>query len=190
MGSPANHPANDIRAALDAAGMTVVAAAKRLGVSRQQLTRVIGKKSSLSAEMALRIETLFGLPAKNLLEAQLESDLIAARKKLRAERRGALSAPQRGSVLRRLRSERAQLTADGVEALYLFGSVARGDAAAASDVDLYFIPTKDASIGLIELGRLTSRLEGLLGRKVDLAPFDSLRPAVMERARHDQVRVF
>ncbi len=185
-----NSLAGEVRAALKAADLTVIDAARRLGVSRQQLTRLLGGKSALSADMALRLQAAIGLPARPLLDRQLDRDLAAAERRRARRPHAAKAAPQRDLVLRRLRRERENLRAAGIDELFLFGSVARGEADAASDVDLWFEPAADASIGLVELGQLKSRLETLLGRNVDLAPRDSLRPAVFARAKRDQVKVF
>ncbi len=183
-------PADAVRAALNAADLTVSDAARRLGVSRQQLTRLLGGKSALSADMALRLQAAFDLPARPLLDKQLDRDLaMAARRQARLPH-AAKAATQRDTVLRRLRRAQESLRAAGVDALFLFGSVARSEAGAASDVDLWFEPAGDASFGLIELGQMKSRLEKLLGCNVDLAPRDSLRPAVLARAKRDQVQVF
>lgn len=192
----ADHPADEVRAALDEAGLSVIDAAARIGVSRQQLTRLLGRKSALSPEMALRLQSAFGLSARRLLETQLERDLSDAGKKLGATLsrlaafKRAHQPPARDDILRRLRRRKSEIVAAGVEKLFLFGSVARGEARASSDVDLYFEPSPSASIGLVELGKLKAQIEEILGRRVDLVPGDSFRPQVRARVMRDAVRVF
>ena len=61
----------------------------------------------------------------------------------------------------------------------IFGSTARGDASASSDVD--FLVTLEAGRTLFDLGAFWHQLEELLGREVDVVPDDSLDPAVRER---------
>ncbi|MBL0161565.1 MAG: nucleotidyltransferase family protein [Bryobacterales bacterium] len=65
-----------------------------------------------------------------------------------------------------------------VDNLSVFGSVARGQMRADSDVDLLveFLPA--AEIGLIEYAGLMLALSGLLGRKVDLVSKPALRPVL------------
>lgn len=46
-------------------------------------------------------------------------------------------APTRDAVLARLRAARPELEAMGVEAMYLFGSMARDDATEESDIDVF-----------------------------------------------------
>lgn len=61
----------------------------------------------------------------------------------------------------------------GVEKVYLFGSYARGDATASSDVDLCV----DAAglTGFFALGGLYADLEEVLKKKLDLITVNSLR---------------
>ena len=60
--------------------------------------------------------------------------------------------------------------------LGVFGSVARGEDRAGSDVDLLLdVP---AGVGLFTLGRLEEQLHRLLGAKIDLVPEASLKPRV------------
>ncbi len=53
----------------------------------------------------------------------------------------------------------------GVRSLELFGSLARGDARPASDVDLL---VEFQPVGLFQFFRVQRRLEAILGRRVDL----------------------
>ena len=64
----------------------------------------------------------------------------------------------------------------GVKSLALFGSVARGEATADSDVDV--LVEFDSAIGLIRFGQLEERLEQLLGHRVDLVEPEALHPAL------------
>lgn len=67
-----------------------------------------------------------------------------------------------------------------VRELAVFGSAARGDARAGSDIDILveFEPT--ARIGFLALAQLAQELEQLLGRKVDLVPKDGLKPRIRD----------
>ena len=62
----------------------------------------------------------------------------------------------------------------GVKRLALFGSVARGEDRPESDVDI--LVEFDRQIGLFTFVSLQRYLEGLIGRTVDLAMPESLRP--------------
>ncbi len=74
----------------------------------------------------------------------------------------------------------------GVARLEVFGSVARGDATAESDVDVLYDLEPGARLGW-EIETLADELEALLGRPVDLvsrtALNERLREAVLAEAR-------
>jgi predicted nucleotidyltransferase len=72
------------------------------------------------------------------------------------------------AIVAALRVHEAELRAAGLNHLALFGSVARGEAGADSDVDLVAELDPDAHIGLIRLAAIELRLGRILGRKVDL----------------------
>lgn len=59
-------------------------------------------------------------------------------------------------------------------AVYLFGSYARGDATAESDVDLLVDLTGAGINSLFQLGGLYTALEDALGTTIDLVTMDSL----------------
>jgi addiction module HigA family antidote len=75
------HPGELVRENLDELSLSVAAAAKGLGVTRQQLYNVIGGKSAVSPEMALRFEKAFGGSADMWLRMQIAFDLARARQR-------------------------------------------------------------------------------------------------------------
>jgi uncharacterized protein len=95
----------------------------------------------------------------------------------------------RETAVTRLRRHARELRADGVAALYLFGSTARDEAREASDVDLFF-DYDDPKFSLIELVRIKDRVSAILGVKADIMTRDSLHPMLKERIEASAVRVF
>ncbi len=75
-----------------------------------------------------------------------------------------------------------------VKALYLFGSVARGEDTPGSDVDILVEFHPDARVGLFGLARLQRELCEILGRSVDLATPDSLHEALRDEILEEAVR--
>lgn len=65
---------------IDAHGLSVSAGAKALGVTRQALSALLNCHSSLSPEMALRLEKAFGVRMDTLLRMQTVYDIAQARK--------------------------------------------------------------------------------------------------------------
>lgn len=87
---------------------------------------------------------------------------------------------KRDVVLQILKQKNAELTNKfGVKSLLLFGSVARNEASAASDVDL--LVEFNRPVGYFGLFALQDYLEELLGCPVDLGTPDSLKPYIKER---------
>ena len=78
MHSPA-HPGLIVKDDLEALGLSISAAAKSLGVDRSQISRVTTGKCAISAEMALRLETVIGGSADHLLRMQAAYDLAHVR---------------------------------------------------------------------------------------------------------------
>jgi len=98
--------------------------------------------------------------------------------------------PQLTDVLRSLRECEADLRDKGVAALWVFGSVARGDARPDSDIDLLIDFAPEAKPSLLTLSGLQLDLADALGRPVDLGERRALKPRVAEAAERDMVRVF
>ncbi|MEA2870827.1 MAG: antitoxin HigA [Hyphomicrobiales bacterium] len=73
------HPGAGLKDDIDALGLSVAEAAKGLGVTRQQLYRVISGQSGISPEMALRLEKAIGGTADGWLRMQLAYDLAQIR---------------------------------------------------------------------------------------------------------------
>ena len=82
-----------------------------------------------------------------------------------------------------------ELRAAGLAALYLFGSQARGDARANSDIDLLFDVVDDWNFSLLDQASLMVRLESILGRKVDFIERRALRPRIRERIELEMVKL-
>jgi uncharacterized protein len=93
-------------------------------------------------------------------------------------------------VIATLRAHEAELRQAGIRRLCLFGSVARGDAEADSDVDLAAELDPEAGIGLFALGALERRLAELVGRKVDLLPEPVEKPRLRANIDRDRRRAF
>jgi addiction module HigA family antidote len=78
------HPGDFIRTEIiEPAGLTVTAAAAALAVSRPALSSLLNLKSSLSGDMALRIEKAFGVQMDTLMRMQSAYDIAQTRKRER-----------------------------------------------------------------------------------------------------------
>ena len=95
----------------------------------------------------------------------------------------------REQVITVLRSHEAELHRAGVAQLYLFGSVARGQARPDSDVDLFF-DTDNPRFSLIELVEVQEQVKEILGTESDVMTRASLHPMLRSRIEAEALRVF
>lgn len=73
------HPGLSVRHdCLEPLGLTVTEAAKRLGVSRKQLSDIVNGRAGISPEMAIRLDKAFGGGAGTWLRLQAAYDLAQA----------------------------------------------------------------------------------------------------------------
>ena len=89
MKNPA-HPGGLVRDNIDELGLSVAEVARGIGVTRQQLHRLIKGQHGVSPDMALRLEQAFGGSADAWMRMQITYDLAQAR----ARARSALSIPR------------------------------------------------------------------------------------------------
>lgn len=82
------HPGGWLRTEIiEPAGLSVTAAAAKVGVTRQAMSNLLNGNAGLSAEMAIRFEGAFGVRADTLMRMQAAHDLARARgKDIRVER--------------------------------------------------------------------------------------------------------
>ncbi len=88
-----------------------------------------------------------------------------------------------------LRQHAPEIREHGVTALYLFGSAARGEEGARSDVDL-FVDYDPEAFDFVHLIQLRQKLSSLLGRPADLTTRDGLHPVLRDQIEAEAIRVF
>jgi uncharacterized protein len=71
-------------------------------------------------------------------------------------------------VIERLKKAEPALRATGVDALYLFGSYARGEADAQSDVDVFVDPKSDESFGFLEFMKAYDAIVDAIGPNIEV----------------------
>ena len=96
----------------------------------------------------------------------------------------------RQTVIDRLKRNQANLKALGLARLSLFGSTARGQASATSDIDLAVTLDKDAKIDLFRFAAITEQLTRLLGTQVDLIVEPARNPRMQAQIDQDRLRVY
>jgi hypothetical protein len=96
----------------------------------------------------------------------------------------------KGLVIETLRRHEPELKAAGIVHLSLFGSIARDEASARSDIDLIADFDRSKRLTLYSMAHLENRLSDLLGAKVDLSPAGSMKERVRARALREAVHAF
>jgi len=163
---PASRIGARVRAARQARGWSLRAAAQRLGVSVRFLQELEAGKSTARLDKVAQVLNGLGLA----LEV----------------------APAGGTGLReQVLAHRALLAslaaAHGVRTVSLFGSAARGEAGPESDLDV--LVELDRKRSLLDLLGFEHDLEALFGRRVEVFTARTLKPRVLAKARRDLVRV-
>ena len=96
----------------------------------------------------------------------------------------------RDEVLATLRQHAPHLQAEGILHLRLFGSTARDEATANSDVDLMADFDPEKKVSLLTVVRLEREISELLGTHVDLCTRRSMKELVRRNAEPEAVLAF
>jgi hypothetical protein len=93
-------------------------------------------------------------------------------------------------ALRILRVNESALRAKGVLHAAVFGSVARGEARPDSDVDVLVEIDPGMRIGMFEYAGIELNLCGLMGRKVEIASVNALKPYAKREILREKIDAF
>lgn len=102
-----------------------------------------------------------------------------------------MGAMTRADIIAKLKSVETQLRGHGVAALYLFGSYAREEASANSDVDVFIDPADAEAFGLIPLFESQAIIEQILpGTALSYSTREAIEPCYRPAIERDAIRVF
>ena len=93
-------------------------------------------------------------------------------------------------VLETLRAHEADLRRLGVAHAAVFGSVARGEAGAGSDIDVLVDLDENRSMGIFEYARMKLYINELLDYPSDVVNRRTLKPLLRSNILHDAVHAF
>ncbi len=151
-------------------GLTQADLAARAGTSQAAVARYETGASTPSTATLTRLLRAGGFELEVALRKTSASDLST----------------QRAKKIRQLRGPIKEIMKDaGARNIRIFGSVARGDDNAASDID--FLVDFDTSKGLLPIVGLVAKLKKLLGENVDVAPVSALKNSVLESALKEAI---
>jgi predicted nucleotidyltransferase len=94
------------------------------------------------------------------------------------------------SVLETLRAHEGELRRFGVAHAAVFGSVARGEDGADSDIDVLVELDRERPIGVFEYARLKIYIGEILNRASDVVNRRTLKPLLRDNILRDAVDVF
>jgi predicted nucleotidyltransferase len=94
------------------------------------------------------------------------------------------------TVLDTLRAHESELRRLGVSHATVFGSVARGEAGADSDIDVLVELDQDRSLGIFEYARLKLYINELLDGPSDVVNRRTLKPLLRDSILRDAVHAF
>jgi predicted nucleotidyltransferase len=99
---------------------------------------------------------------------------------------------RREEAIAKLRETEATLRATGVDALYLFGSVARDEGRAASDIDVFVDPQSDDNFGFLQFMTAYDAIRRVVGEGINVgySTRSGLSPYVRAAAEREAIRVF
>ena len=101
-----------------------------------------------------------------------------------------MSAMDKDAVIEKLRAHEAELRAQGVSHVFLFGSVARGEADEKSDVDLFY-DYDPQRFGFLEFMRIRELAPDIVGiQSVDIMPRDGIHPLIRREVEQTAIEVF
>jgi predicted nucleotidyltransferase len=94
------------------------------------------------------------------------------------------------TAIDRLNGHKASLQALGLSHVSLFGSTARGEATASSDVDLAVTLDEAAGIDLFRFAAISQQVARMLDAKVDLVVEPARNPRMQAQIDRDRRRVY
>ena len=96
----------------------------------------------------------------------------------------------RTDAITRLQANADAVRAMGATSLYLFGSTARDEALAASDLDLFIEYDPASRFNAFDLMGIKLFLEERCGTEVDVTTRDGLHPRLRDRIERSAIRIF
>jgi predicted nucleotidyltransferase len=97
---------------------------------------------------------------------------------------------QSHDVIDRLKKTEPALRATGVGALYLFGSHARDEADAGSDVDVFVDPQADEAFGFLDFMKAYATIVDAVGPNVSYSTREGLSRYIRDTVEREATRIF
>lgn len=190
---------NNIRKLREERKLPLRTVALHLQIDQAVLSKIENGKRKASRQLVVKLAEYFELPESDLLVTwlsdsilyQLQDEDTATQALHLAEQKivyNTYKPIKPESIILKLKSFFAQ---DGrVEKAGVFGSFARGESHAASDVDVMVRFFSDKRISMFDITDMSFRLGEITGLKIDLVEEDCLEPYALATARHDMIDIY
>ena len=96
----------------------------------------------------------------------------------------------RDQTIAKIRQHADEFRKRGVTGMYLFGSLARGEAGAGSDVDIFFDYEQDGHFSLFDIMDVHEHVEKILSAKADVVPRKSLHRRIRDKVVTQAIQIF
>ncbi len=96
----------------------------------------------------------------------------------------------KAAAIDNLKRQAPAIKAMGATSLYLFGSIAQGEATPGSDIDLFIDYDPDSRFNAFDLVGIKQFLEEKLGVEVDITTRDGLHPMLRAEIEQSALRIF
>lgn len=97
---------------------------------------------------------------------------------------------KRSEAVAALKDNEAAVRGLGARALFLYGSTARDQGGADSDLDIFIEYDKSSRFSLMELVGIKLLLEDKIGANVDIATREGLHPRLRKKIEAEAIRIF
>jgi len=97
---------------------------------------------------------------------------------------------KRSEAVAALKDNEAAVRGLGARALFLYGSTARDQGGAGSDLDIFIEYDKSSRFSLMELVGIKLLLEDKIGANVDIATREGLHPRLRKKIEAEAIRIF
>jgi predicted nucleotidyltransferase len=99
---------------------------------------------------------------------------------------------RRDEIIAKLKEAEPKLRDFGVAALYLFGSYARDEGRADSDLDVFVDPVSDTAFDFLQYMDAYETIRKSVGEEIDVgySTRDGLSPYIRANVEHEAIRIF
>ena len=166
----------------------------RVGIDIAILSKIERGERKISKAIVQKLAAFYGVDAEPLIISALNEQLLQQYGQDELGQQAIMAAEQQVAYRTRNQSDREQVLRIliaalakelRIEAAWLFGSFARGEETASSDVDILVRFNSQVKVSLFDMIDIQVKLESLTNRKIDLIEEGTLLPFAQKTAIHD-----